>query len=347
MKQYIHRKSHEHSFPVVSRLILALSLLLALTSFAGAAISAAQTATPLAQQATKPPAPVGTSGIPNPVPSGIPPAPVVTGQPAAPNSANSNGNSTGPTSIIGGFPWLIVALVVLALLIIAAVALMMSRRTPSTAPAGPGAPADVTRTRPGNVRPYTSTSTSASTDDTPAATEPVAQAVAPAVALPDTITCSNCGAINDINENFCHECGQDLRPMRAQLVEQASAMPAAIPAAIPAQQVEDVVGEDTPYLETLDRTDEQLEYVLSRPLVVIGTAPDCDIVVDSAFKGWQSVSPHHAELRREQEGFSIVDRASENGTFVNEMRTGENLLSDGDNIRLGEVRFVFHVPSVA
>ena len=100
-----------------------------------------------------------------------------------------------------------------------------------------------------------------------------------------------------------------------------------------------------PYLETLDRVDEQLEFVLSRPRVAIGTAPGNDIIVDAAYKGWQTVSPQHAELRREQDGgFEIVDRESENGTFVNEMRTGENILSNGDLVRLGDVRFVFRVP---
>jgi pSer/pThr/pTyr-binding forkhead associated (FHA) protein len=113
-----------------------------------------------------------------------------------------------------------------------------------------------------------------------------------------------------------------------------------------AAQPVDVVEADTPYLETLDRVDEQLEFVLSRPRVVIGTAGGNDIVVDSAFKGWRSVSPVHAELRREQDGFRIIDRDSEYGTFVNEMRTGENILSDGDLVRLGDVRFIFRVPRV-
>jgi pSer/pThr/pTyr-binding forkhead associated (FHA) protein len=107
----------------------------------------------------------------------------------------------------------------------------------------------------------------------------------------------------------------------------------------------EVVTDDMPYLETLDRSDEQLEYVLSRPRVVLGTASSSDIVVDSAFNGWQSVAPTHAELRREAEGYLLVDRGSENGTFVNDTRTGESILADGDTVRVGEVRFIFHIPS--
>ena len=107
----------------------------------------------------------------------------------------------------------------------------------------------------------------------------------------------------------------------------------------------EAIAADTPYLESLDRVGEQLEFVLARQRVVIGAAPGNDIVIDAAFKGSQTVSPQHAELRREPDGgFEIVDRESENGTFVNEMRTGENILADGDLIRLGDVRFIFHVP---
>jgi pSer/pThr/pTyr-binding forkhead associated (FHA) protein len=106
-----------------------------------------------------------------------------------------------------------------------------------------------------------------------------------------------------------------------------------------------VVDADTPYLETLDRVDEQLEFVLSRPRIVIGTAGGNDIVIDSAFNGYRTVSTVHAELRREQDGFVLIDRGSEHGTFVNEMRTGENILADGDVVRLGDVRFIFRIPT--
>jgi len=101
-----------------------------------------------------------------------------------------------------------------------------------------------------------------------------------------------------------------------------------------------------PYLETLDRTDEQLEYVLSRKRILMGTAAGNDIVIDSSFRGFETVSPKHAELRREADGksFLLVDLNSESGTFVNDVRTGENILAEGDQVRLGNVRFTFRVP---
>lgn len=141
--------------------------------------------------------------------------------------------------------------------------------------------------------------------------------------------CPNCNTANSLAENFCHECGQDLRAARAQML------------AAPV----DVVDEYTPYLETQSRVDEQLEYVLSRAKVTIGTASGNDIVIDSAFSGSASVAGVHAELRRDGEGFVILDRGSENGVFVNGARVAEQVLNDNDELLIGEVRFLYRAPA--
>jgi pSer/pThr/pTyr-binding forkhead associated (FHA) protein len=107
----------------------------------------------------------------------------------------------------------------------------------------------------------------------------------------------------------------------------------------------DEVTDATPYLETVSRVDEQLEYVLAREQIVVGTAHGNDIVIDSMFAGWATVSPVHAELRREQNSFVLVDRGSEAGTFVNDERITNVALSDGDRLRIGDVQFIFRAPS--
>jgi predicted component of type VI protein secretion system len=110
----------------------------------------------------------------------------------------------------------------------------------------------------------------------------------------------------------------------------------------------DVVTDDMPYLETLDRKDEQLEYVLSRSRIVIGSGAGCDIVVDATFAGNDSVAPRHAQLTRDDSGvFSITDLGAPSGTFVNDTRLEANTsaaLSDGSQMRVGSVRFVYRVP---
>jgi predicted component of type VI protein secretion system len=109
-----------------------------------------------------------------------------------------------------------------------------------------------------------------------------------------------------------------------------------------------MVTDDMPYLETLDRTDEQLEYVLSRPRIVIGAAAGCDIMVDKAFAGSAGIAPRHAQLLRNDDGsFSITDLGAPSGTFINDTRLEANTsarLSDGDQIKVASVRFVYRVP---
>jgi len=339
------------------------SLALAVFVFAGVVSAsgvAATTSKPVAQATTATP-PNDTVEVPNAAPSGVIPAPIDTTSPttsgtAVPGQSATGGNSgsaTNTTSSSNSFPWLLLVLlvVIVALLIIAFVLLRGRRSTPATAtvaaaPAvtAPPATAAVMGTAPADTTATstTTTTTAASAPPTPAvapaaaaaATSPAAagpEAAAAGTALPTTLTCPNCSTVNDWSENFCHECGQDLRPLRASMIAAAAPPP-------------DIVTDDMPYLETLDRTDEQLEYVLSRKKIVVGTAPGNDIVIDSAFKGSDTVSPRHAELRREGDGFMLVDLDSENGTYVNDARTGENLLAEGDQIRFGSVRFVYRVP---
>ncbi|HVG00717.1 MAG TPA: zinc ribbon domain-containing protein, partial [Chloroflexia bacterium] len=132
----------------------------------------------------------------------------------------------------GGFPWWILIPILLGL---GLVAFLLARRRRvvevTTAPGPPG------------QRPYTGTTTTTTYTTTSAAGLGAATTAAGAAgaATPAEIVCPNCGATNDLNENFCHDCGQDLRQARAQLLAPPP----------------DVVDEYTPYLETQSRVDEQ------------------------------------------------------------------------------------------
>lgn len=165
--------------------------------------------------------------------------------------------------------------------------------------------------------------------DTTTATQAVVPPVQP-IATPlgtAAVRCPNCDTLNPPDRRFCDECGQDLRPAGAAPTGGA------------------VIDEaTTPYLETLSRGDEQLEFVLARNTVTLGRANDNDVVIDDSFIGWQTVSPHHARLTRQGDGFILTDLQSDNGTFVNSARTGQNLLEDGMTVALGKVEFVYRVP---
>jgi hypothetical protein len=290
---------------------------------------------PLAQATNPPgdfptvPVPVASGQVPQEQPS------AVTGTTAPGGNTSSSDSNSG-----GGFPWLIVVIVLVVVVIGAVATLMLRPRRPLAATGGSGVD-DPSRTRPMPTGAQATAPTSP-TVPAPRATPPAAAGAAttpivvPApVNTPTTLTCPNCSAVNDWNENFCHDCGQDLRPVRA----------AAIAAMAPPT---DVVTDDMPYLETLDRSDEQLEYVLSRARVVIGSAAGCDIMVDKAFVGGTSVAPRHAQLTRNPDGtFSVMDLGAPSGTFVNDTRVDANgtaPLSDGAQIRVGSVRFVYRIP---
>jgi len=71
--------------------------------------------------------------------------------------------------------------------------------------------------------------------------------------------------------------------------------------------------------------------------VTIGRHPDCDVVLNDA-----EVSRQHAEVRREDGGFTIVDLGSLNGTKVNGGGVkAPRALQDGDVISIGTHTITF------
>lgn len=54
-----------------------------------------------------------------------------------------------------------------------------------------------------------------------------------------------------------------------------------------------------------------------------------------------SVSRRHCVIRREGESFKVLDLESVNGTFVNDLPAGEQLLKHGDQIGIGRALFLF------
>ncbi len=82
---------------------------------------------------------------------------------------------------------------------------------------------------------------------------------------------------------------------------------------------------------------QALELDSGRQQVVLGRQSDCDIIVHDT-----SVSRRHCVIVPGDDGFSVVDLGSANGTLVNDVRITRRRLVDGDVIRCGiySVRFV-------
>lgn len=77
-------------------------------------------------------------------------------------------------------------------------------------------------------------------------------------------------------------------------------------------------------------------YELSRDVIILGRSRECDITLDDA-----NVSRRHAEIRRENGNWFIVDLGSTNGIEVNGKRTDRAKLEHDDRILLGRTEVTF------
>ena len=77
-------------------------------------------------------------------------------------------------------------------------------------------------------------------------------------------------------------------------------------------------------------------FLLDRPVTSAGRHPNSDIFLDDV-----TVSRRHAEFRRENGEFWIVDIGSLNGTYVNRKPVQSAVLANGDEIQVGKFRLVF------
>ena len=149
--------------------------------------------------------------------------------------------------------------------------------------------------------------------------------------------CTNCGHRNPEGSNFCASCGATLADAAG-----SDATISFMPADLEADLEEEV-----------HITPEELEggrgvlivkrgqnagskFFLDSDSTDIGRHPDSTIFLDDI-----TVSRRHAEIRRGPDGFSLLDRGSLNGTYVNKERVEEASLRSGDEIQIGKFKLVF------
>ncbi|SRR6266487_1086750 len=83
------------------------------------------------------------------------------------------------------------------------------------------------------------------------------------------------------------------------------------------------------------------QIILKSTVFTIGSSPDNSLVIDNL-----RVSAHHAEIRPEEQGFSITDLGSIHGTYVNGERLDFNtphMLSQGNSIAIGDMVYTYTV----
>lgn len=77
-------------------------------------------------------------------------------------------------------------------------------------------------------------------------------------------------------------------------------------------------------------------FLLDQPVISAGRHPASDIFLDDI-----TVSRRHAEFRRENDRFRVVDLGSLNNTYVNREPVDSAVLANGDEIQIGNFRLVF------
>lgn len=79
-------------------------------------------------------------------------------------------------------------------------------------------------------------------------------------------------------------------------------------------------------------------FLLDDAEVSSGRGPSSDIFLDDV-----TVSRKHAVFSRGEDGFTVRDVGSLNGTYVNGERIDSVLLRTGDEVQIGKFRLVFYV----
>jgi pSer/pThr/pTyr-binding forkhead associated (FHA) protein len=97
-------------------------------------------------------------------------------------------------------------------------------------------------------------------------------------------------------------------------------------------------------LEFATETGQPVIFALDKPAMTVGRGPDNDIVIPTTIPNADTVSKHHARLRRDQDDYIVRDLGSRNGLTVNGRQTLENLLQDGDRLGFGTAEAIFHRP---
>ncbi|MBN1873333.1 MAG: FHA domain-containing protein [Anaerolineae bacterium] len=114
-----------------------------------------------------------------------------------------------------------------------------------------------------------------------------------------------------------------------------------------------LVSDGVPPQPVLEKTEIQAAYlmfpgdmsqrfILAPEGTTIGRAADNVLAVDATFPAWETVSTYHARIFYLDNAWRLEDLDSHNGVYVNGQRTGRNLLRDGWEISIGDLKFIFH-----
>jgi Inner membrane component of T3SS, cytoplasmic domain/zinc-ribbon domain len=152
------------------------------------------------------------------------------------------------------------------------------------------------------------------------------------------VLCARCGHKNPDDARFCSSCGA---PLGAAGNEDNTTT-----LTLSAVEAADVEDELERYLDGLapgvgllvvrHGPETGSSYRLELPSTAIGRHPDSDVFLDDI-----TVSRRHVVIDRVDDGYTLRDVGSLNGTYVNKERVDEARLRYGDEVQIGRYRLNF------
>ena len=149
------------------------------------------------------------------------------------------------------------------------------------------------------------------------------------------VHCPECGFQNPEAANYCSKCG-------ALLIHDEQG----------AHTTMTFTPEETAEDDSLSLADIRIEgpalvvrsgggrsgetFALEGERTAIGRGPECEVFLDDV-----TVSRKHAVITRGDDGHTIEDEGSLNGTYVNRRRVEAAKLEDGDEVQIGKYRMTF------
>ena len=162
--------------------------------------------------------------------------------------------------------------------------------------------------------------------------------------------CTQCGHSNADDARFCSNCGAALNPPPASASPNETStitISGGFEPGEPSDKSEGLSHADQAAVDNLPPGSALLvvrrgpnsgsRFLLDSDATTAGRHPSSDIFLDDV-----TVSRRHAEFLRTDEGFTVRDVGSLNGTYVNRERIDEAALASGDEVQVGKYRLVYY-----
>ena len=151
-------------------------------------------------------------------------------------------------------------------------------------------------------------------------------------------TCPQCGTARSPHDHFCSNCGYSFHDVTGVLP--AVEEPTGELASLAPDPTEGLMPGDVA-LVVRRGPDSGTRFVLAGPVGTVitgGRHEDSSIFLDDV-----TVSRRHVEFAHSEQGWTLKDVGSLNGTYVNKERIDSKVLAEGDEVQVGKYRFVVHV----